>query len=146
MDNKKNKFLLSFNLFNHEFSLGNCLTYSYSDRFLFYLQEKNIKNHIKNLNNTTLKAFYDSFLSIVISDVSIKNYITTFISHIHMHDKPIIKTIHCAINITSTKAKLFAICYSINQVVGFPQVEKIIVITDFLYTTKSIFDSSIYPY
>ena len=114
MDNKKNEFLPSFNLFNCEFSLGNCLIDSYSDRFSFHPQEKNVKNHIKNLDNITIKASNDLFLSIVVSDMSIKNCVATSILHIHMHNKPIIKMIHHAINITSTKAKLFAICCGIN--------------------------------
>jgi len=63
-----------------------------------------------------------------------------------MHDKPIIKMIHYAINVTSTKAELFAICCGINQAIGFPQVKKIIVITDFLHVAKSIFDSSMHSY
>ena len=146
MDNKKNKFLSSFDLFNYKFSLGNYLTDSYSDRSSFYLWEKNVKNHIKNLDNVTLKASYNPSLSIVVSDMSIKNYIATSISHIHIHNKPIIKMIHCAINVTSTKAELFAICCSINQAIRSPQVKKIIVITDFLHTAKSIFDSSIHSY
>jgi len=88
MDNKKNKFLSSFDLFNYEFSPGNYLTDSYSDRSSFHLWEKNIKNHIKNLDNVTLKASYDPSLSIVVSDMSIKNYIATSISHIHIYDEP----------------------------------------------------------
>jgi len=72
--------------------------------------------------------------------MSIKNYIATSISHIHIHDKPIIKMIYCAINVTSTKAELFTIYCGINQAIGSPQIKKIIVITDFLHTAKSIFD------
>ena len=61
-----------------------------------------------------------------------------------MHDKPIIKTIHHAINITSTKVELFAIHCGTNQSIEFPQIKKIIIITDSLHTAKSIFDSSMY--
>ena len=54
--------------------------------------------------------------------------------------------IHYVINVTSTKAKLFTIYYGINQAIGSPQIKKIIVITDFLHATKSIFDSLMHPY
>jgi len=114
MDNKKNKFLSSFDPFNQEFSLGNCLIDSFSNRFPFHLWEKSIKIHIKYLDDIILTASSNSFLAIVISDTSIKNHIAMSISHIHMHNKPTIKTIYYAINVTSTEAKLFAIYCSIN--------------------------------
>ena len=50
----------------------------------------------------------------MIIDVSIKNIVATFILHIHTHNNPITKTIHYAVHITSSKAKLFAIKYRIN--------------------------------
>jgi len=84
MDNKKNKFLLSFDLFNQEFSLGNCLIDFFSNRFSFYLQEKSVKIHIKNLNDIVLIAFSNPFSVISISDTSIKNHVATSISHIHI--------------------------------------------------------------
>ena len=78
--------------------------------------------------------------------MSIKNHVATSISHIHIHNKPTIKTIHCTINVTSTKAKLFTICCGINQEIRLPQIKKIIVITNSLYAVKRIFDSSMHPY
>ena len=36
------------------------------------------------------------------------------LAYIYIYDKPVIKTFHHAINITSNKAKLFAIRYGIN--------------------------------
>ena len=55
-------------------------------------------------------------------NVSIKNQIATLISHIHSYDKPVIKTIHHAVNITSTKTKLFVIRCSINQAIYLSNV------------------------
>ena len=86
------------------------------------------------------------FSSIVISDASIKNYVATLILHIHLYNKPVIKTIHWAVNVTTTEAKLFTIWYSINQVVGISNIKHIIVIIDSLYTAKRIFDSSSHQY
>jgi len=51
--------------------------------------------------------------------------------------------IHWAINITTTEAKLFTICCGINQAVGISNVKHIIVI---IYTTRSIFNSSMHHY
>ena len=83
--------------------------------------------HQKKLN----KIFNDSILNpntvIVIFDASIKNNITTSISHIYNGQNIIAKTIHYAMNITSTEAELFAIRCGINQAIQVPNVEQIIV-------------------
>ena len=83
--------------------------------------------HQKKLN----KIFNDSISNpntvIVIFDASIKNNITTSISHIYNGQNIITKTIHHAMNITSTEAELFAIRCGINQAIQVPKVEQIIV-------------------
>ena len=66
--------------------------------------------------------------------------------HIHIYDRFIIKTIHHTTNVTSTKAELFAIRYSINQTVNLPGISKIVVVTDSIHTAKKIFDSATHPY
>ena len=118
----------------------------FSDLFSFHPCSSNIKNHMRNLDNITFRASSNPFSSIVISDTSIKNYVATLIVHIHLHDKPIIKTIHQAVNVTTTEAKLFAIQYSINKVVGTPNTNHIIVITNSLHAARRIFDSLLHPY
>jgi len=82
----------------------------------------------------------------IITDASIKNNITIFISHIHIYDKPIIKTLYHASNVTSTEAELFAIRCGINQVTNSENISRIIVITDSLYARKKIFDPSLYSF
>ena len=146
MDNKKNKFIASFNPFNQEFSPGNRLIDSFSNIISFYPQGKNVKNHIQNLDFLMLRASSNSSTSLVISNVSIKNNVTTSLSHIHIHNKPVIKMLHCTMNVTSTEAKLLAIHCSINQSIGLHQINKIIVITDSLHAAKKIFESSMHPY
>ena len=146
MNNRYNELLPFFSLFNEKFDLGNQLINSFSDQFSFYPHSSSIKNHIRNLNNITFRASSNLSSSIVISDISIKNHIATSISYIHLHDKPIIKTIHQAVNVTTTEAKLFAIWYSINQAVGISNINHIIVITDSFHTAKRIFDFSLHPY
>jgi len=79
--------------------------------------------------------------------VSIKNQVTTSILHIHSFNKPVVKTLYKAINITTAKAELFAIRYGINQAITTNyNVKNIIVITDSLHITRRIFDSSTHPY
>jgi len=73
-------------------------------------------------------------------DISIKNDIATSISHTHVHNKPLIKTLHYMVYITSSEAKLFAIRCRINQASNLSDILKIIVITNSIYTTRRIFD------
>ena len=79
-------------------------------------------------------------------DTSIKNQITTLISHIHSHNNPVIKTIHHVINVISTEARLFAIRCGINQATYLPNVNQIFVITDSIHAAKRIFNLLLYPY
>jgi len=88
----------------------------------------------------------DPRTAVIVSDVSIKNQVATFITHIHVHDNPVIKTLHHTINVTSTEAKLFAIRCGLNQATQLNSIERIIVIMDSIHTAKRIFDSSIHPY
>ena len=94
MDNSSKEYVLSFLHFNQEFSPGNRLINTFSNQFSFHYHPHNINNHIKNLNNVVIEVLLISTLSIVISDVSIKNSIAISISHVYSYNKPIIKTIH----------------------------------------------------
>ena len=84
--------------------------------------------------------------TLIIMDASVKNNIAIFISHTHIHNKPIMKTLHQAVNVTSTEAELFTIRYSINQVMNLNNISKIIIVTDSIYTAKKIFNLSLHPY
>jgi len=83
---------------------------------------------------------------LVITDASIKNDIATSISHIHLANHPLIKTVHHAVFIISTEVELFAIRYGINQACIKEGVSKIIIITDSIHAVKKIFDSKLHPY
>ena len=146
VNNSCNKNFLSFSVFNKEFSLGNYLIDSFSDQFSFHSHSLNVKKHIENLDDIAFRASSNSFSSIIISDTSIKNYVAMSILHIHSYDKPVIKTIHKVVNVTTTEAELFAIQYSINQAVGITNINHIVIIMNSLYTAKRIFDSLLYPY
>jgi len=104
------------------------------------MKEKSDKSHIQQLDSMVIEASSSQSIAIVASDASIKNDITTSISHTHISNQPLIKTIHHATFVTSTEAKMFAIRCGINQVTAKPNVSKIIVITDSIHAAKRIFD------
>ena len=146
VDDKCNEFFPSFSFFNDEFIPGKHIVDIFPDCYSFHPHTSNIQKHIKNLEETTIRASSNPFSSIVVSDASIKNQVTTSISYIHSFNKPIIKTLHKAINVTTAEAELFTIRCSINQAVADPCIKHIIVITDSLHITRKIFESSTHPY
>ena len=146
MDNRCNKFLPFFALLDKEFSPGNCLCDNFPDYFSFYPWLHNVNDQLCKLNNITIQASLDSSAYIVISDASIKNQVATLVSHVYSFDRPIVKTFHQAVNISTTETELFTIRCGINQTIGIPHIKCIIIITDSLYATKKIFDSSLHPY
>ena len=112
----------------------------------------NWKNtEVKNAYLCFLDKIFDNSLSdsntvLVISDASVKNNVTTLISHIHQDSNIIAKTIYYAINIISTKIELFSVRCGINQAVQVPNTQNIIVITDTIHIARQIFDLSFHPY
>ena len=64
---------------------------------------------MEKLDDIVFRASLNPYSSIVVSNTSIENHVAISISHIHLYDKPVIKIIHRAVNITSTEAELFAI-------------------------------------
>jgi len=88
----------------------------------------------------------DSKTAVIVSDTSIKNQVATLIAHIHIHDNPVIKTLHHAVNDMSTKTKLSAIRCSINQATQLVNINCIIIITDSIHAAKQIFDSLVQQY
>ena len=135
------EFLFLFSSFDEKFSLEKRLIDSFSDYFFFYSWTQDVKNHLCNFDNITINASSNPHSSIVISDASIRNNVAISILHIHSHDKPVIKTIHHAVNITTTEPKLFIIRCSINQAVGIFNIKHIVIITNSLYTAKRTFES-----
>ena len=85
-------------------------------------------------------------MAFVVIDASIKNNIAISISHVHLANQPLIKTVYHAVFVTSTEAELFAIRCSINQACIKENVSKIIIVTDSIYAAKKIFDSKSHLY
>ena len=65
----------------------------------------------------------------------------TSITYIHVYNKPVIKTLHHAVNVMTTEAELFTIRYGINQTTSISGISKIVVITDSPHAAQRIFDS-----
>jgi len=150
MDNSFNKVFSSFDPFNKEFIPNYHFINIFANHFSFHTPNKqsntNLKVHIQSLNNIALKSSSEPSITLVMSDASIKNHIAISIAHIHIHNKQVIKTIHQAVNITSTKAELFTIRCGINQATNLQDIRKIVVITDSIHSAKKIFDYLSHPF
>ena len=137
MDNCFNEVFPSFDFLNPEFTLSCRIIDNFSSHFSFNLFSKhsndNLKSWIHQLNNITIESLNNSSYVLIITDASIKNNIATSISHIHIWNIPIIKTLHYTINIMSTETELFAIRCGINQATNSSGIFKIIVIMDSIH-------------
>jgi len=118
-NNRLNGIFPSFNLFSNEFSPGDRLIDIFTSCISFHStnrkNEESRKVYIWKLNEIIFEASLDSKIAVAVLDTSIKNQVTIFIVYIHTYNRPVVKTIHHAINVTSMEAELFAIKCSINQ-------------------------------
>jgi len=132
----------SFDPLHQEFTPGNCLSDKFSDRFSFNLVNKKGKenNRAQELDDLVLHNSASS-TTLIVTDASIKNNITTSVAHIHQTNVPLIKTVHHAVFVTSSEVELFAMRCRINQACSKDSISKIIVITDSIHAAKLIFDS-----
>ena len=80
----------SFSPIDPEFSPGNCIVDSFSNRFSFNLTNKKVENYNKKrsqeLDKMVLHLSSDSKAALVVTDASIRNDIATSISHIHSYN------------------------------------------------------------
>ena len=113
IDNRFNKIISSFSSFDREFLPENRLIDIFSNIFSFYSlnrkNKNNIKSHLHSLKSVSLQLSSDPHTTIVILGASIKNSIATSIAYVHIYNSPVIKTIHHAVNITSTETEIFAL-------------------------------------
>ena len=150
VNNRLNGVFDSFGLFNNKFYPENRLIDMFSSHFAFYLSNRKSietrKTHFCKLNKIVFNMLINSKTLIVVVSASIKNHVTTSIAHVHIHNSPVIKTIHHAINVTFTEAELFTIRCGLNQATQLTNIKYIIIITNSIHTAKRIFDSFIHPY
>ena len=148
--NKAHGIFSSFSPLNPKFSPSHRITDNFSDQFSFNLVNKKEKEkdkiHAQELNDMVLRNSSLSHTALMISDASIKNDIATSISHVHIVNRFLTKTVHHASFVTSTEAELFAIRCGINQACSNDIVFKIIIVTDSIHTAKKIFDSESHSY
>ena len=147
-NNKLHRVFLSFSPLNPEFNPGSRIIDIFSDRISFNLANKGKYKSSRSyqLDEMTIQSFMSPHTAIVVSNASIKNDIATSVSHIHICDQPLVKTVHHTAFVTSTEAELFAIRYDISQACNKANISKVIVITDSIYVTKKIFDTKSHPY
>ena len=118
MDNRFNKVFPSFAPLHSKFSPSSRVIDIFYSCFSFYLSSKqkdnSFRSHIQQLDNLTIESLNNPSHALVITDTGINNNIATSISHTHIHNKLVTKTIHHTVNVISTEAELFAIRYGIN--------------------------------
>jgi len=138
VDNRFNKVFPVFDPHNKEISSGSQIINIFPSQFSFHFSNKSSKNNLiaysHQLDELTIVFSLDSSYTLVVTDASIKNNVITSIAHIHVCDKPIIKTLHNTVNVMTIKAELFAIRCGINQATSILGISKIVVITDLLHT------------
>ena len=150
MDNRFNKVFPSFDMFNKEFTPDHHLINIFLNCFSFYTSskqsDKSLNIHIQALDNIALTSSLDPSIALVVSDISIKNQVVTSISHIYVHNKQVIKTIHHMVNVMTTEAELFTIRCSINQATNLQGIRKIVVIMNSIHSARKIFNYMSHPF
>ena len=146
IDNRFNEVFPAFNPINLELQPENRISDIFSNQFSFHSfsssNDPSFKSHIHQLNALAVDSSTSSRNALVITDTSVKNNVTSSIAHIHVFNKPVVKTLHHAVNITAQEAKFFAIRCSINHAVLSHNTSRIIMITDSIHIAKKIFNPS----
>ena len=117
-NNRLNSIFNSFDPFSNKFSPRNKLIDVFSSFSSFYLSNRKCakvkKTYLIKLDELIFHVSVNLKTTIIVLDASIKNQVTTSIAYIHIHDTPVVKIIHHAVNITFTEAKLFVIRCGLN--------------------------------
>ena len=146
MDNRFNKVFSAFDLINPELQPGNRVIDTFSNHFSFHTfsrkNDPSFKSRLQQLDALVIESSTSSSTALVITDMSVKNNVALFIAHIHVCNKPVVKVLHNAVNITSSEAKFFALKCGINHMTLSHKISKIIVVTDSIHDTRKIFDPS----
>ena len=146
--NKLHRIFPSFSPLDSELNLGSRVIDIFQDQFTFNWANKAKNNSAcsQQLDDITILSLLSPHMAIVVSDAGIKNDIAILVSHIHIWDKPLIKTVHHAAYVTSTKAELFVIRCGINQACSKEDISRIIVVTNSIHAAKKIFDTKLHLY
>jgi len=149
MNNHFNEVFPSFDPLNSEFSPGDRIIDCFPNCFSFHLfnksKDQHFKSYIQQLDNLAIESSNTLSNALVVTNASVKNNVASSITHVHIHNKPIIKMLHHTSNIMSIEAEFFAIRCGINQATHLHSILKIIVVIDSIYTAKKIFDPLSHP-
>jgi len=147
-NNRSHSLFPAFLPTHSELAPGSRIIDTFSDRFSFNfcMKGKSDKTRVHQLDSMVIEASSSQSTAIVASDASIKNDIAISISHTHISNQPLIKTLYHTVFVTSTEAEMFAIRCSINQATARTNVSKIVVITNSIHAAKKIFDPSSHPF
>ena len=150
MDNCFNEIVPSFDPINPELFPGHRIIDMFSNCFFFQPLSKvancNVTSWVQELDRIVFESLNSSSTALVVSDANVKNNVSTSIAHIHIRDRPIMKTLHHTLNVMSTEAKLVAIRCSINQATNHNFISTVIIITDSIHVVRKIFNLSSHPY
>jgi len=150
INHRLNQVLPAFDNLNKELFPSFYLVNTFSDHFLFNIvKHKDTKAKIAYLNK--LKNIYRASknnpdILFIITDASVKNNIAMLVTHIRKEQALITKAIYHTMNISPTKAELFAIRYGISQAVHINDIINIVVVTDAIPAAQKIFDTSYHPF
>ena len=148
INNRFNEVFPAFDPINPKFYPGNRIMDLFSNCFSFHLfsrsSNRSLKSCIQQFDVLAIESSFSLLYTLMIADASVKNNVTSSIVHIHVFNKPVVKTLHCTINVTSSEAEFFTIRCGINHAVLSQETSKIIVVTDSIYIIKKIFDLSLY--
>ena len=146
MDNCFNEVFPSFEFINPELFPSYKIIDTHANCFSFHPFSKwanhSINSQVQELDKIAIELLDAPLTALIILDASIKNNIATSITHTHIRDKLITKTLHHALNITSTEVELVAIKCGINQATSINYISKIVVVMDSIHVAKKIFDLS----
>jgi len=103
VDSNKNAYgtFPSFSLLHPELSPGVRIIDTFSDCFSFNHSGKNNNQCLQQLDSMIIESSLSQSTAIVAMDASIKNDIVISISHMHISNQPLIKTIHHTAFVTS---------------------------------------------
>ena len=122
---------------------------NFSDQFSFNLVNKTEKEKDKTrtqeLDDMVLYNSSSPHTALVITDASIKNDIATSISHVHLVNRSLTKTVYHASFMTTIETEMFTIRCGINQACSNNFISKIIVVTNSIHAAKKIFNSDFHP-
>jgi len=142
MDNRFNEVFLSFDPINPEFQPSNRIIDNFSNCVSFYLFSKcndcTFKKYIQQLNALAIESSNSLTNALVITDASIKNNVAVSIAQIYIYNKPMVKSLHHAVNVMSFEAEFFAIRCGIIQAICSHEISKIIVVMDYPCSKKDL--------